>query len=93
MIVILGAALIALQGAVDVALSVMRNTEWTPSLALGRTAVSSSANPRRDWTGLRMRFALRLSHSRREDVMATDGPRGIVTLVCLTCGKEKFFTQ
>jgi DNA-directed RNA polymerase subunit RPC12/RpoP len=40
-----------------------------------------------------MRFALRLSHSRREDVMATDGPRGIVTLVCLTCGKEKFFTN
>ena len=33
MIVILGAALIALQAAVDVALSVMRNTEWEPSLA------------------------------------------------------------
>jgi DNA-directed RNA polymerase subunit RPC12/RpoP len=25
--------------------------------------------------------------------MAMDGPRGIVTLVCLTCGKEKFFTR
>lgn len=25
--------------------------------------------------------------------MATDGPRGIVTLVCLTCGKEKYFTR
>lgn len=25
--------------------------------------------------------------------MATDGPRGIVTLICLTCGKERFFTQ
>ncbi len=25
--------------------------------------------------------------------MATDGPTGIVTLVCLTCGKEKYFTQ
>jgi DNA-directed RNA polymerase subunit RPC12/RpoP len=25
--------------------------------------------------------------------MATDSPRGVVTLVCLTCGKEKFFTQ
>ena len=25
--------------------------------------------------------------------MAPDGPRGIVTLVCLTCGKERFFTQ
>jgi len=32
-IVVLGAALIALQAAVDVALSVMRNSEWTPSLA------------------------------------------------------------
>lgn len=25
--------------------------------------------------------------------MATDGSRGIVTLICLTCGKERFFTQ
>ncbi len=25
--------------------------------------------------------------------MASDGVRGIVTLVCLTCGKEKFFTN
>ena len=25
--------------------------------------------------------------------MASDGPRGIVTLICLTCGKEKFFTN
>ncbi|MES2176963.1 MAG: hypothetical protein V4550_03785 [Gemmatimonadota bacterium] len=25
--------------------------------------------------------------------MATQGTRGIVTLVCLTCGKEKFFTE
>jgi hypothetical protein len=33
-IVILGAALIALQAAVDVALLVMRSTEWAPSLAL-----------------------------------------------------------
>ena len=32
-IVILGATLIAMQAAVDVALSVMRNTEWEPSLA------------------------------------------------------------
>jgi hypothetical protein len=33
-IVILGAALIAMQAAVDVALSVMRNSEWTPSFAV-----------------------------------------------------------
>ena len=25
--------------------------------------------------------------------MSSSGPRGIVTLVCLTCGKEKFFTN
>lgn len=25
--------------------------------------------------------------------MATESPRGVTTLVCLTCGKEKFFTQ
>ncbi|MGH9141837.1 MAG: hypothetical protein ACRD2I_11960 [Vicinamibacterales bacterium] len=25
--------------------------------------------------------------------MSTDGPRGVVTLICLTCGKERFFTQ
>ena len=25
--------------------------------------------------------------------MGTKGPKGIVTLICLTCGKEKFFTQ
>ncbi|MDB4885661.1 MAG: hypothetical protein JWN79_1099 [Gemmatimonadetes bacterium] len=25
--------------------------------------------------------------------MASDGVRGIVTLVCLTCGKERFFTN
>ena len=48
-IVVLGAALIALQAAVDVALSVMRNTEWTPSLAL---AERQSHLPRpRDATG------------------------------------------
>jgi DNA-directed RNA polymerase subunit RPC12/RpoP len=25
--------------------------------------------------------------------MATDSPKGVTTLVCLSCGKEKFFTQ
>ena len=91
-IVILGAALIALQAAVDVALSVMRNTEWEPSLA-SATRQPHLPRPRdHGWTGLRMRLAFRPSHTRREGEMATDGPRGIVTLVCLTCGKEKFFT-
>jgi ribosomal protein S27E len=93
-IVILGAALVALQGAVDVALGVMRNTDWEPSLALadGRSHLPRSGA--HGWPGLRMAFAPRVSDSRHEDAMAThDGPRGIVTLVCLTCGKEKFFTS
>ena len=25
--------------------------------------------------------------------MAADGMKGVVTLICLTCGKEKFFSQ
>ena len=25
--------------------------------------------------------------------MGTKGPKGVVTLICLTCGKEKYFTQ
>ena len=92
-IVILGAALVVLQGAVDVALSVMRNTDWEPSLALadGR---SHLPRPRaHGWPGLRMAFAPRVSDSRLEDAMEKQGPWGIVTLVCLTCGKEKFFTS
>jgi DNA-directed RNA polymerase subunit RPC12/RpoP len=40
-----------------------------------------------------MPFAFFASHTLSEDAMAKDGPRGIVTLVCLTCGKEKFFTN
>jgi hypothetical protein len=61
-IVILGAALIALQAAADVALGVMRNTEWEPSLA---SATRQSHLPRardHDWAGLRMRFAFSPSH-------------------------------
>ena len=38
-----------------------------------------------------LHFAPRTHYS--EEAMAMDGPRGIVTLVCLTCGKEKFFTR
>jgi hypothetical protein len=92
-IVILGAALIALQAAVDVALSVMRNTDWEPSLA---SAARQSHLPRprdHEWARVRTPFAFRSSYTRSEGVMAMDGPRGIVTLVCLTCGKEKYFTR
>lgn len=92
-VVILGAALIAIQAAVDVALSVVRNAEWTPSFAV----VERRSHPRvsRDHgdAGLRMHLARRPSYQPHEEAMAMDGPRGIVTLVCLTCGKEKFFTR
>jgi DNA-directed RNA polymerase subunit RPC12/RpoP len=40
-----------------------------------------------------MRFAFLSSHNISEGAMAANGPRGVVTLVCLTCGKEKFFTR
>jgi hypothetical protein len=92
-VVILGAALIALQGALDLVLSVMRNSEWTPSFALvGRR---SQPQPLLDRGRAldRMHLARRSSHPLHEEAMAMDGPRGIVTLVCLTCGKEKFFTR
>ena len=44
-VVILGAALIAMQAAVDVALSVMRDTDWTPSFADVQGAASASTAP------------------------------------------------
>ena len=92
-IVILGAALIAMQAAVDVALSVMRNTEWEPSLASASWQPQLPAIRRCETPRRRIHLALRYSHSQCEVAMAMDGPRGIVTLVCLTCGKEKFFTR
>ena len=92
-VVMLGAALIAMQAAVDVALAVVRDSEWTPSFAQ-RT---QRTRPRRsDGHGRaedRMHLARRPSYPLHEEAMAMDGPRGIVTLVCLTCGKEKFFTR
>ena len=91
-VVILGAALIAMQAAVDVALSVMRDTEWTPSFAVVRERPRPLPLRGHDRDGGRM-LAPSPSYSSHEGAMAMDGPRGIVTLVCLTCGKEKFFTR
>ena len=92
-VVILGAALIALQAAVDVALSVMRDAEWAPSLGVGVWRPHPPVHPGGGDTGRRMHFAPRPSYTSHEGAMAKDGVRGIVTLVCLTCGKEKFFTR
>jgi hypothetical protein len=44
-VVILCATLIAMQAAVDVALSVMRDTDWAPSFADVRRAASASTAP------------------------------------------------
>jgi len=34
------------------------------------------------------------SRTQREWIMANDsGPRGIITLVCITCGNEKFYDE
>jgi len=91
-VVILCAALIAMQLAVDVALSVVRTSDWTPAFAVSswrthhpETSPNGTVN--------RMHLAPRPSYTPHEEAMAMDGPRGIVTLVCLTCGKEKFFTR
>ena len=92
-VVILGAALIAIQAAVDVALGMMRNSPWAPSLSVVERRSHPDVFRARDDGGRRMHLALRSSYQPHEDAMAMDGPRGIVTLVCLTCGKEKFFTR
>ena len=91
-VVILAAALLLLQAAVDASLALMRKEPWTPTLVLGRwqsqlTLRAGRLGP----TELRMPFAPHSSHIISERAMA-EGPRGVVTLVCLTCGKEKFFT-
>ena len=92
-VVILGVALIALQGAVDVALSAVRNSDWTPSLGLLGWQAHPAGRRHRPGSAIRMHLARRPSYQQHEEAMAMDGPRGIVTLVCLTCGKEKFFTR
>jgi hypothetical protein len=85
--------LIALQGALDVSLS-REGGEWNPSLAWlvwrpHRPVVLSADDP----APPRMPVAFLPLDFHSERAMSANGPRGIVTLVCLTCGKEKFFTQ
>jgi hypothetical protein len=66
-VVVLGAALALLQGGVDLALSVMRNTDWTPSLAhVGvRPLLWCSAAGGRLGSACLLHFSLR-THSARE---------------------------
>ena len=64
-VVILGAALIAMQAAVDVALSVMRNTDWAPSFASiqGRSQLQPLRGHGRD-SGRALALSPRTHHTR-----------------------------
>jgi hypothetical protein len=65
-VVILCAALIALQAAVDVALSLMRNSEWSPSLAVAGWQPHLRTFRSHDESASRMHLALRPSYQQRE---------------------------
>lgn len=86
--------LIGMQAALDYGIWNQAGRVWRPTLVerpwRSHPACAVSAGP----VGTAPHASCNLagvSHSER--TMAKDGPRGVVTLVCLTCGKEKFFTQ
>jgi hypothetical protein len=91
----LWASLVASQGILDVAIAHLDPSgAWNPSLAHAWrrphvTGVAGCASP--------VGHAAWLLHCSRslttERVMSSKGPKGVVTLVCLTCGKERFYTQ
>jgi hypothetical protein len=88
----MAAALLGLQAMLDIGLWSAR-PRWNPSVA------------RREWrpqlTFVFWEAASSTPHAsctlagylHSERAMAKNGVRGVTTLVCLTCGKEKFFTQ
>jgi hypothetical protein len=90
----MGLALAGLQGVLDYGLLHQGWRVWQPSLAVRgwRPHRFPPASGARELP-IRMRLAFSSGISHSERAMAKDGPRGIITLVCLTCGKEKFFTQ
>ena len=71
-------ALILLQAFADIAFSETDPLPWAPTL-------STSSVPHDSCTPA--------MHSSMEQAMDSAGVNGIVTLVCLTCGKEQFFTD
>jgi hypothetical protein len=90
----LWAALVASQAMLDITISKLTPGEWRPSLARATRrphvigvagCVSPVGSPHGSCTS-RM-------HSQGERVMSSKGPKGVVTLICLTCGKERFYTQ
>lgn len=88
LVIAMGAMLAALQLGLDVVMADTDPTPWGPSLARAerRTHLVSSA-------GVRTSLARhpRIPHSER--VMEPEESAELVTLVCLTCGKEKYFDQ
>lgn len=90
----MAAVLIGLQGGLDFGLAraVSPSDNWNPVL-VDRGGDLSLSSPR---AGRRAASAWLLHSSpypHSERAMATDSPRAVVTLVCLTCGKEQFFTH
>jgi hypothetical protein len=90
----MGVGLAGLQAALDYGLYHQPWRMWQPSFS----AVVRSFHRGRFVSGptavaVRMPLAFSSVDSHSERAMAKDSVRGIVTLVCLTCGKEKFFTS
>jgi DNA-directed RNA polymerase subunit RPC12/RpoP len=89
----MAAALLALQAMLDYGLA-QSEEPWNPSLA------QSEWRPHLDFRSLRPSRIVSphasctlAGYSHSECSMAKERVRGVTTLVCLTCGKEKFFTQ
>jgi DNA-directed RNA polymerase subunit RPC12/RpoP len=92
-VAVMAAALLAMQGVLDYGLRIS-SRPWNPSLAPRRwqtqlSFVLPAGNPSR----VRMPLALSSSTIHSEHAMASREVRGVTTLICLTCGKEKFFAQ
>jgi DNA-directed RNA polymerase subunit RPC12/RpoP len=93
-VVAMATLLIGMQGGLDFGLARAGNAGWHPVLADRRWR----SHPPHSVSGQRPTSASAcVLHScwyfHSERAMATDSPRAVVTLVCLTCGKEQFFTQ
>jgi hypothetical protein len=76
---------------------------WVLAMGLGLAGLQAMLDyglyhqPWRMWqpsfAAIRMPLAFSSGNFHSEHAMAKDSLKGIVTLVCLTCGKEKFFTS
>jgi hypothetical protein len=92
-VVAMAAALLGMQAVLDYGLR-SEPQPWNPVLVHGLwrphpKIVSICSVPGSDPHGSCTLAQYR--HSER--AMATNRPRGVTTLICLSCGKEKFFTQ